>query len=425
MKFRSLLVPALTLLSLLMSPYETVQAQEPKNGEADSFEPSSAINEGIDLGKRKKLDQARQKFEESLAYWQVNPTAALYLKILEDVDKGILKKKIATNIFKRLKEDLDGKHEKALKEIRKIVKKNKGYFPIYMVQADLLTRADNYEEALESLDKAVDLTKNSALALIHRGKFQASNGERKLAIEDFTTAISRDSSSEISYFERGFAYVLQEKFSEAIADFEIATNLYPDWKSSTVVNEAYHNRGVKWIKQKKYKKAIADFDQAIRINPDFLPAYLNRGSAYRNLKQYSKAVGDFTHCIENDNNFIDAYYNRALTHYTRRHYKKAADDLVKAIELRPESKKMQFKLAESYYNLKNYKTALTHFNKVIQLDAQHYWSYYWKGFSLGYLRKPEPAIVAFRQFLKLAPKKYYKQISHAELEIDKMKRMLR
>lgn len=56
MKFRSLLVPALTLLSLLMSPYETVQAQEPKNSEADSFEPSSAINEGIDLGKRKKLD---------------------------------------------------------------------------------------------------------------------------------------------------------------------------------------------------------------------------------------------------------------------------------------------------------------------------------------------------------------------------------
>ncbi|MCG8607174.1 tetratricopeptide repeat protein, partial [bacterium] len=357
-----------TLFFLLAHSSPSVQAQSLGNGTADSFDPRVALNEGIDLGKRKKLDQARQKFEETLALWQVHPTAALYLRILDDVDNGTLKKKVATDIFKRLKEDHDGKHKKALKEINKAVKKNKSYFPLYLVQADLLARTENEEQISESFAKGVELTGDSPLALLHRGKFYVKNSEYDLAIEDFTIALARDPSSAITYFERGFTYVLKEKYDKAIADFEQAIALYPAWEKSTVVNEAYHNRGVKWIHEKNYRKAIADFEQAIRINPDYLPGYLNRGSAYRNLKQYSKAISDFTFCIEKDATYKDAYYNRAITHFDRGHYQKAADDLTKAVELQPQNKRVRYKLAESYYNLENYKLAVDHFDKVIQLD---------------------------------------------------------
>jgi tetratricopeptide (TPR) repeat protein len=40
----------------------------------------------------------------------------------------------------------------------------------------------------------------------------------------------------------------------------------------------YFNRGLHYAKSQKYKEAVADFDQAIKIKPDFANAYYVRGT---------------------------------------------------------------------------------------------------------------------------------------------------
>ena len=56
---------------------------------------------------------------------------------------------------------------------------------------------------------------------------------------------------------------------------------------------AYNNRGNAYLVKHQYDRAIADYDAAIRLKPDFAVAYYNRGLAHANSGQYDRAVADF------------------------------------------------------------------------------------------------------------------------------------
>ena len=53
------------------------------------------------------------------------------------------------------------------------------------------------------------------------------------------------------------------------------------------------NRGRAYSAINQHKKALADFDRALMIYPDFSEAYHKRGKAYYHLKNYTAALVDF------------------------------------------------------------------------------------------------------------------------------------
>ena len=61
--------------------------------------------------------------------------------------------------------------------------------------------------------------------------------------------------------------------------------------------ETYFNRGCIKHEQADYKGAIADFDEAIRLKPDFAIAYAVRGVAHQHMEQYLAAIADYDEAI--------------------------------------------------------------------------------------------------------------------------------
>ena len=53
---------------------------------------------------------------------------------------------------------------------------------------------------------------------------------------------------------------------------------------------AYRNRGIAYEKTSDYDRAIADYNKAIELKPQFAEAYVDRGVAFSNKGNYDHAA---------------------------------------------------------------------------------------------------------------------------------------
>jgi tetratricopeptide (TPR) repeat protein len=146
---------------------------------------------------------------------------------------------------------------------------------------------------------------HSAVDYYKQGNVWSEKKEFDRAIADYDQAIKLDPNYVDAYNNRGLAWNEKKEYDRAIADLDRAIKLDAKY------TKAYYNRGVSWNGKGEYDRAIADYNQAIKLAPKYTKAYSNRGFAWRNKKQYDRAIADYNQALEIDPQFIQAYGNLA------------------------------------------------------------------------------------------------------------------
>ena len=130
-----------------------------------------------------------------------------------------------------------------------------------------------------------------------------------------------------TYFTWGYTKYNLGDYKGAIADYDSAIRINPDYAS------AYNNRGIAKRKLGQHFAAIADFDTAIRIKPDYAIAYNNRGIAKGKLGQHSAAIADYDNTIRIKPDYATAYYNRGSAKAQLNRISEAKRDVRTALRL--------------------------------------------------------------------------------------------
>lgn len=154
-------------------------------------------------------------------------------------------------------------------------------------------KLNQYEVALELIQRSIQLCPDSATYFLIRGKCYLGMGKLDLAFPDLDKAISAMPNSAEAYFSRGVAFYTKRKFQEA---FE-------------------------------------DLDKALRINDRFVDAYLHRAYACEGLNKVQSALYDYQQVQRIKPNDPYAYYKSALLKNDNGDPKGACLDFKKAASL--------------------------------------------------------------------------------------------
>ncbi|MEP6924080.1 MAG: tetratricopeptide repeat protein [Pyrinomonadaceae bacterium] len=189
----------------------------------------------------------------------------------------------------------------------------------------------DYACLIAAYTKQISTNPNDIEAYYERGRAFMSNENFDQAIADFSHYISMNPAKKEyladGYNNRATCYKHKNSLDMAIADYNKAIQLVP-------TNPLYYdNRGNVYSEKKSFDQAIADFSSAISSKPEYSTAYVGRGHAYMGKNDYPSAFADFTKAIQINPDEAEAYYNRAIIHNSRKDFEKAIADYDKYIML--------------------------------------------------------------------------------------------
>jgi len=138
------------------------------------------------------------------------------------------------------------------------------------------------------------------------------------------------------YLQKGLHRLLKSELEPALACF---TKLVKTASSHKNKAFALFYRGIILTRLELWGEAIADFDLVSELSPELSQLYLNRGICFHQLGKEEEALEDFNRVIESLDSgpeLASAYYNRSAVYETLGNTEGALGDIEQAIKSHPE-----------------------------------------------------------------------------------------
>jgi tetratricopeptide (TPR) repeat protein len=130
--------------------------------------------------------------------------------------------------------------------------------------------------AITNFSAAVNIGKpRMTLYLEYLGYAHHENGQYALAIADFTRLLKLDQKSADAYLHRSMAYVGKGSLDMALADCHRAIQ----YSQTSEATEGNNSCGNAHFRKGDYAAAIADYDAALKLYPEYAEALFGRGAA--------------------------------------------------------------------------------------------------------------------------------------------------
>jgi len=258
-----------------------------------------------------------------------------------------------------------------------------------------LNRLKRYDEALDCLDKAIEIDSYYPRAWLYQGNVFNSLKRYEECLVSYDQAIALDENDQLAWYWRGNVLNNLKRYDEALVSYDRAIELDPNDKW------AWRKRGDVLNNLKRYDEALASYDRAIELDANHKWAWYWRGNVLNNLKRYDEALVSYDRAIELDPNDKWDWHMRGHVLDNLKRYDEALVSFDRAIELDPNDKWDWHMRGNVLDNLKRYDEALVSFDRAIELDPNDKWDWHMRGHVLGNLKRYEEALASYDRAIEL------------------------
>jgi tetratricopeptide (TPR) repeat protein len=225
--------------------------------------------------------------------------------------------------------------------------------------------AQEYDKAIILCDlrlQSEDLSdEERAAAFVNRGLAYFAKGEDDHALADYDRAIALKPDFESAYVRRGLAYHDRGQYDRAIADFNQAIRLRPDNA------DAYDGRASAAYQSGAYGDALRDLDWLIAQKPRDVLTHIKRASTYSKLEDHDRAIADIDRAMELSPDDAVVWYARGTTYYLKGDFDRAFEAYDRAIAIKPDSADFYLGRGGIYVIRSDLDLAVLDYDKAVEL----------------------------------------------------------
>ncbi|MBF6608037.1 MAG: tetratricopeptide repeat protein [Flavobacterium sp.] len=243
---------------------------------------------------------------------------------------------------------------------------------IYIQRANIFSKRDNHEKAVDQLNIALKLTEDYADVYNLIGMEYLFMDNLELAKANFIKCLEEDPEDQAALYNVVYCFEFLDQ-NEAAIEY---LNKYIDGNPYSEI--AWHQVGRLNYSLKNYEEALRAFDYATLIDDEFLGAFMEKAKSLERLKRYDEAIESYTRTIE-----LDDATPFAMLRIGKCYEKLGKNVLAlkyyhKTVHEDPLLDKGWIAITDFYVRQKNHQKALFYVNKAIAIDNQNrlYWKRY-------------------------------------------------
>ena len=290
------------------------------------------------------------------------------------------------------------KYEEALKTIDKAIDFNSNDYAAWCLRSINLSCLKKYGEALTNLDKAINCNSDEFYAWHIRATILHILERYEEALNDFNKAIDLYSDDPESWKSRGNTLCVLRRYEEALNDFNKAIDLHsgdPElWKS----------RGNTLYILERYEEALYDFHKAIDLHSDDPKVWRNLGSILIKLGKYEEAFNSIDKAIKINHDYSSAWNLLALLLSIQGDCNSALININRAIYLDKDEVLYIANKGIILTRKGDYNEALEFCNQAISKNANHEAGYYAKACYHALQNEVQQAIDNLSKAIDIAPR---------------------
>ncbi|NIM58592.1 MAG: protein kinase [Candidatus Aminicenantes bacterium] len=259
-----------------------------------------------------------------------------------------------------------------------------------------------YEEARQSLEKAVELDPNFAVAYLWLARSYSSLGERKARIEaceKAKTLSGKATDKERLYIEADYARVIERDPEKRFRILKEMARKYPKEK------RIHYHLGSYYGGKRMYDEGIEEYNKALELDPNYGYALNSLAYTYSDIGNYEKAIEYFKKYASVSPGDANPLDSMAELYFRMGRLDEAIAKYKETLEVKPDFFQTYWRVGYIYALKQRYDEAMKWIDKDIaaapSLGAKGL-GYFWKGFYQYWLGNFEVSLSGFRRNLDLA-----------------------
>ena len=249
---------------------------------------------------------------------------------------------------------------------RDILRAVPDHFPTVMFLGVLLYQTGNIPEALEHLEKAIEIEPEKADCWSNYGAVLIADSQFEQAVAALEKAIEIKPKAAAAYNNLSYVYTALDEFGKAEEAARKALEIQPGNVDTLI------NLGIALARQDRKEEALEVWEKADALVPDNARILANWGNTLRDVNRIGESEEKCARALEIDSEHMDAANNLANAYRDQGRVEEAIELYRKVTDRIPDFHRAHYNLSLAYMDMQRFDRAAVAARYAVAFEKEHY-----------------------------------------------------